>query len=272
MLKDALNFFMELIEKVKNQKWIIEEMKKEILDLLFPPICAMCGKLDSNWICEKCYKFLSKLKVISCQDNSIKKSYNFDTKDIECEKIDEKVIDIKREQENLEKKEIFFDELFYFFNYKKCVRKLMLQYKFSHKAYISNLFITVILRDEICCRKMLFYDIMIPVPMFKKKKKQRGYNQTELIAEKICKKLNIQLEENCLIKIRNTKVQSTLSGLERKENIKNAFCVNNKNKIKDKKIIVFDDIFTTGETVNEISRVLKQAGAKEILVVVIAKD
>ena len=108
--------------------------------------------------------------------------------------------------------------------------------------------------------------------MFKEKKKLRGYNQTELIAKLISKELNINLQDNNLIKIKNTKTQSTLSQNERKENIKDAFLVNNKEEVKNKKVIIFDDIFTTGETVNEASKVLKQSGAKEVFVFVIAKN
>ena len=225
MLKDVLNFFMEI---------------------LFPPVCGKCGKIDKNWICEKCYRVLNKLKIVQNDINL----FDFNNK----EKI------------------MTYDKFLYIFKYEGILRKLIIDYKFNGKAYISTLFATIILKDEKYCRQIKTYDMMIPVPMFEKKKKQRGYNQTELIAEKICENLNIELGLNYLMKTKNTKMQSTLSANDRKENIKNAFWVNNKDKIKEKKIIVFDDIFTTGETASEISRVLKMAGAKEILVFVLAKD
>lgn len=118
--------------------------------------------------------------------------------------------------------------------------------------------------------------------MYKEKKKQRGYNQTELILKKIFEsenlkenqklKFKVKLDLDILEKIKNTKMQSSLSKTLRKENIKNAFLVNNKEKIKNKKIIIFDDIYTTGETTKEISRILKESCVKEILIFVIAKD
>ena len=115
------------------------------------------------------------------------------------------------------------------------------------------------------------YDIIVSVPMDSKKKNERGYNQTELITNIILKKGNILVENRVLYKNKYTKTQSTLSLDERYENIKNAFLVKNAEKIKNKKVIVFDDIYTTGATVNEISKLLKKAGAQKILVLVIAR-
>lgn len=104
------------------------------------------------------------------------------------------------------------------------------------------------------------------------KKYLRGYNQTELITDILCEKLSITNGKNYISKIKNTKVQSTLDYNGRKENIKNAFLVNNKNELYGKKVIIFDDICTTGSTVNEIAKILKNVGVNNILVIVLAKD
>ena len=75
-----------------------------------------------------------------------------------------------------------------------------------------------------------------------------------------------------MAKVINTKKQSTLTKSEREKNVKNAFKLKNPEKIKDKKIILFDDIYTTGSTVNECSKILKKAGAAEIVILTIAVD
>ena len=80
------------------------------------------------------------------------------------------------------------------------------------------------------------------------------------------------MQTNIIIKYKNIVPQSTLNQNGRKENIKNVYKVINKEKIKNKKILILDDIFTTGSTVNECSRILKEAGAKEIGILTIAKD
>ena len=113
--------------------------------------------------------------------------------------------------------------------------------------------------------------MIIPVPMDKMKKIKRGYNQTEIIVNILQKKLNNILIYNNLIK-KQTKTQSTLNIKERELNVKDAFEIKNLSILKDKKIILFDDICTTGATVNEISRILKLAGVNKISVLVIAKD
>ena len=77
--------------------------------------------------------------------------------------------------------------------------------------------------------------------------------------------------KNCLLKVKQNKTQSTLNSKERFQNVKNVFKIKNID-LKNKNIIIFDDICTTGATVNEISRILKLAGVNKILVLVIAKD
>ena len=110
------------------------------------------------------------------------------------------------------------------------------------------------------------------MPIHKKRKNERGYNQSELIARKLAKNLNLELVNDSLIKQKNTLPQSTLSKKQREENAKQVYKIQNKPKIENKKVILLDDIYTTGATTKECSKVLKQNGAKEILVLTIAKD
>ncbi len=221
-------------------------MLEFVLNFLFPPVCGICGKKDKKWLCEECWSRLEKIE---------KNKY---------------IIRLKENSTNLEK--IYFDEFFYIFEYKKIIRKLLLRYKFGEKPYLSNMFANIILNNKKIGTILKNYDIIIPVPMDSKKKSERGYNQTELIINLVSNKRDILVENRVLYKAKNTKTQSTLSLNERYENIKNAFLVKNIEKIKDKKVIIFDDIYTTGATVNEISKILKNAGVKKILVLVIARD
>lgn len=251
-----------------------------VLDFLFPPVCGICGKLDSNWICEKCKRRLKKYEKFELVKGKrkINKLFNF-----------------KENKEFIILDQIYFDDFLYCYEYKNLIRKLILKYKFSDCAYLSNMFGNVILNNKKINEIFEKYDIIIPVPMDKIKKSQRGYNQTELITKYIEKNIKLKNDykfeddnvkfsyyekekckltnaDKCLVKNKSTKTQSTLSAEKRKENIKNAFLVKNKNVIENKNIILFDDIATTGSTINEISKILKNAGASKILVLVIAKD
>lgn len=255
-----------------------------VLNFLFPPVCGICGKLDREWICEKCKRRIGKYEKFKLIDGKkeINKLFNFNK--IENVYEDLRKIDIK--ENNFE---IYFDQFLYCFEYKNLVRNLLLKYKFSDCGYLSNLFANVILNNKKINEIFECYDIMIPVPMDKIKKRIRGYNQTELITSCFEKNIknneknylernenlknsNLKINNNCLVKIKNTKTQSTLTANERAQNIKKAFLVKNRKNIENKNIILFDDIATTGSTVNEISKTLKENGAKKILVLVIAKD
>lgn len=117
------------------------------------------------------------------------------------------------------------------------------------------------------------YEIILPVPIHKKRLNGRGYNQSELLAREISRKLkNIQFFNKLLIKTENNVAQSTLTKEERILNVKNIYKVQNNNLIREKSIILLDDIYTTGNTVNECSRLLKENGAREIGIFTISKD
>ena len=114
------------------------------------------------------------------------------------------------------------------------------------------------------------YDIIGAVPIHKKRKDERGYNQSELIAKELAKSIPNLEYKKILTKTKNNKRQSELNKEERIQNVKDVYEIQNKPIIKNKKIVLFDDIYTTGNTVNECSRVLKENGAKEVLAITLA--
>lgn len=213
-------------------------MLEFVLNFLFPPACSVCGKLDKNWLCPKCQKRVEKLEK-SC------------------------VVEIENKK---------YEKLLYLFQYESLIRKLILRYKFSNKAYLNHFFANEIVKNEKNRALLKQYDLILPVPMHKKKMQKRGYNQTELVANELEKSLGIPARKDILQKVVNTITQSKLGGKARQSNILHAFFIQNDIEVEDKKIILLDDIYTTGSTSEECSRILKEAGAKEILVLVLAKD
>ena len=153
----------------------------------------------------------------------------------------------------------------------------------------------VLLNNKKICEILKSYDIIISVPIHDKRKKERGYNQTELIAKEIAKELitehkkekdiqnNYNISNNInnliyldlLIKRKNLVPQSTLNKKQRLENSKNAYGLKNIEKtklIEQKNILIFDDIYTTGSTANECARIIRQLNPKKIGILTIAKD
>ena len=213
-------------------------MLNNILELIYPNVCGICGKICKESLCKRC------------------------------------AIEIKKYEINLinKNKKMYFNESMHIFKYNEIIRQRLIEYKFQDKAYMYKTFAKIILKNKKVCGFLEKYDIIIPVPIHKKRRLKRGYNQTELIAKEICKNISLELKTGVLIKQKNIVAQSELNKNERKQNIKNAFEIKNINEIIDKKILLFDDIYTTGSTVNECSRILRKAGAKQVGVLTIAKD
>lgn len=224
------------IDKMLRQIWTVPIVS------IYPQTCGICGKIYPKPLCNKC-------------EIKLKKENN---------------LNIINSKEELEDKN--FNELIYIFKYEGQIRKLILDYKFNEKSYIYLTFSYFLLKNKKLFEKIKKYDKIIPVPISKKRLKTRGYNQSYLIAKEIAHQTNLELLNNCLIKTKNIIEQSKLNKEERKQNIKGVYDLKNKELIKDKKILLIDDIYTTGSTVNECSKILKQGNPTQIGILVLAKD
>lgn len=109
-------------------------------------------------------------------------------------------------------------------------------------------------------------DVITAVPMFEAKRKKRGFNQAEILAEILAKKLGKPYSFDCLKRTRNTAPQSSLVAEERGKNLVDAFCLGDASQIIDKNILLIDDILTVGHTADECSRVLMMGGAASVRV------
>lgn len=203
-------------------------------------MCGFCGKLDRNSLCNKCKIQIQKNTLLKIEDYKNTSS--------------------------------FFDEHIYLFRYSGEIRNIILNYKFKEKSYIYNTFVEIIKNNEKICAQIKKYDIIMPVPISKKRLNTRGYNQSALIARKIAKTLNMCYEENILVKIKDNKPQSEMGQEKRKNNVKGVYTIKNKGKIYQTKILLIDDIFTTGNTVNECAKVLIGNFASNVGIFTIAKD
>ena len=221
----------------------ILKIQEKILNLIYPQTCGICGKIATNSLCKKC--------------------------EIELKKQEESQI-IGNNKEEIENKN--FDELIYIFKYEGQIRKLILDYKFNEKSYLYLTFVNFLLKNKKIFEKIKNYDTIIPVPISKKRNKTRGYNQSLLIAKEIAQQTNLELVNNCLIKTKNIIEQSKLNKEDRTKNIHGVYELKNKKMIENKKILLIDDIYTTGSTVNECSKILRKGNPSKIGILVLAKD
>jgi ComF family protein len=116
--------------------------------------------------------------------------------------------------------------------------------------------------------------VVIPVPLHKTKRRQRGFNQAELIARaalKCCPAGRFVLAADVLQRQRDTKSQIGLTSHQRRENMRGAFAVTDTEKIKSRDVLVVDDVYTTGTTVSECARILRRSGARRVWVATVAR-
>lgn len=114
-------------------------------------------------------------------------------------------------------------------------------------------------------------DIVMPVPLHVKRLKQRGFNQALLLAHRMSETYHLPLSSDNLYRTRPTRPQVELSGLERIKNVAGAFALRRAEALAGKKIMVIDDVFTTGATMNECASVLKSAGAAQVTALTLAR-
>lgn len=166
------------------------------------------------------------------------------------------------------------NDKFFIYKYEGKIRDLILKYKFDDKAYLSEFFAECISNNYEAINFIKKYDIIIPVPLHRKRFRERGYNQTYLIIKKVIinNKPVDNVEKQVLKKSKNLKPQSLKGVNERINDIKGAYFVDNKEKILGKNVLLFDDIYTTGATANECKNVLLNAGASQVGILTLARD
>ncbi len=158
------------------------------------------------------------------------------------------------------------------FEYNDFSKKIITSFKFNDNFRLLKLFKSWL---SYIISNVDYSDItyIIHVPLHKTKLKIRGFNQSLILAKIASRILGINYKNNILVKIKNTENQSDLNKSLREKNLKEAFSVNLKYKklIEDKKVLLIDDIITTGSTANECSKTLLNNGAKEVRVISLAK-
>jgi len=114
-------------------------------------------------------------------------------------------------------------------------------------------------------------DLILPVPLHKKRLRTRGFNQATILAKACFPEMKSRINTSLLMRNRPTPPQTNLSGRERRKNLSGVFTVNQPEAVKDQHILLVDDVLTTGSTVDECAKVLRKAGAKRIEVFTLAR-
>lgn len=229
-----------------------------LLDLLFPKKCVRCKKVG-EYICADCFariSFDTSLICLVCGKSSIEGLTHPNCKG-----------------------KITIDGAFCGVVYQDIIRKLL--YQFKYQPYLTDLqpILTELLYESLIQQQAFMQaletrPVLIPIPLSVKRLRQRGYNQAELYAKGLAKKLGLDIQHQ-LIRSKNTKPQFGLSREDRQENMKDAFAFNDKGlRINDKTKTAFlvDDILTTGSTLYEAAKILKKNGFEKVWGVTFARE
>ncbi len=216
-------------------------LPEKLIRLLFPPKCMVCEELLFEdtllYVCPSCEKNLPRYGRGFVKNKEVQ----------------------------------YIDELFAGFYYKDGIETAMQSMKFKNHPRLTQTMSMLLWHELVKQEEIPYFDLIIPVPMFSKKKRQRGYNQTELLAKQLSLLSRVEMRSDLLIKNRHTKPQSRLKREERLENLKGAFSVGTDIEyIKEKNVLLVDDVVTTGTTLATCARILREHGIYSIYAIVIA--
>lgn len=228
------------MKKKSQTKSFLVRLKKilnYLLDFVFPKFCLGCQR-EGTFCCQKC---LAELKILDPVANPWPGQIND------------------------------FDACYVCLDYQnKLIEKIIKSYKYKYLENLAEYLVDILAAQ--CQNINLTNDVIITnIPLNKNKKKQRGFDQTEILAKKLAKKLNYQYQP-ILIRYKKTKTQAKLSKIEREKNLANAFSPIKSDLKINSPILLIDDITTTGSTLNSAAKVIKQIGAKKVICLVLAKN
>lgn len=155
--------------------------------------------------------------------------------------------------------------------YEKTLFDAIHRFKYNEKIEIGEILGKMMTHYDYDSLNITDYSLLMPVPLHILRLKKRGFNQALILAKHLARKFSLPVDFTTLIRYVDTKPQVNLGKAERRKNIKGAFKVSQGETIRGKKILLVDDVYTTGSTVKECSRVLIEQGAKEVSVLTLAR-
>ncbi len=234
-----------------------------LIGVLFPSDCPVCleslGRYHLNGICLDCWISIKVIKSPFCLKCGLPLNETWKN-DLRCERCMKNNYNFAYARSPGE--------------YSGSLKDILHLYKFGQNEHLavplSELVMKMAGSQLLPGDRTFDADAIIAVPLHRKREKKRGFNQSYLIARQLGKKLGIKVEKKVLIRSRDSIPQIELPPYKREKNVRGAFTIRNAFRVRGRKIFLIDDIFTTGATVSECAKVLKEAGAREIVVFTVA--
>ncbi len=239
---------------------VLKSFYQGLFDLLYPHNCLLCRKHLSadhkgEALCGDCQKTIIPNFPPFCQKCSRHLT----------------VVNAENLCPDCRHTERHFDRAWAAALYNEPMQELIHRFKYQNKTGLRKFF-AGLMHSFIDTYNINIhsYDILVTVPLHPTRLRERGYNQTEFLAEGLSKESNLTITSKNLCRVRHTKNQALLGKKERWTNIHGAFKINDPSKVLKKSVLVVDDLFTTGATAGEAARLLKEAGAVKVDVLTLA--
>lgn len=234
-----------------NQK--IYNVFRFVTGIIFPPRCPICDDLldePGELIHDKCESLLFGINgncCMHCGRALVLKNMEFCP---ECHKKRKNHVESFIQGKSL-------------WQYRGAIKKSMYRFKYSNKREYADYYAAVAAKKYGSWIVQKKIDAIVPVPMYKKKQRLRGYNQADIFARALGRRLGIRVYSNGAFRVRDTAPMKQLSDKERKKNLQNAFQIN-KSIVKCSYILLIDDIYTTGSTADAVTKAILQTGVKGV--------
>src|SRR5947209_13480016 len=228
------------------------------VSLLYPATCTICGKnvRAGEYLCDECDGNLIRIVAPFCQT---------------CSEPFEGSIQSAFTCANCAHRTIYFDAAVAAYRGRGIVREVIHEFKYGRKIHLRHLvarWLHAALDDERLCGRR--FDVIVSVPLHPARQRERGFNQASLLAELLSAETSIPAKP-VLERIRYTTTQTALDRAERMENLHNAFRLRKNADVRGLRVLLIDDVLTTGSTLSECARVLKRAGALSVLAATAAR-
>lgn len=241
----------------------MQDSFSKLVNFIIPQTCY-CGELVSSDNTSLCHDCWVKLDYISQKSSCSKCGYPMDVESFSLD------------SSNLIcpaciKKSPNFHRCFSIFKYNDFASDLISSFKYFDKTNLSEFFSRAII--QLIKRENIDFDLIISVPISKKRLLQRKFNQSSLLVNKIAKSLTYKYSHNVIKRTKHIPPQVSLSREKRLKNVRGAFEISQSkvDLLKGKRILLIDDVYTTGATINEISKILKKAEVANITVITLAR-
>lgn len=239
-------------DPLKKVYKVIRAITDVVLAVLYPSKCPFCGKLTGKKAVTACGGCRKKLPFIT-GPRCFQCGKPVDTEEKEY------CMDCARKKHG-------FTQGISLWSYDKSVKQAVYRFKYKNQRAYAGYFARELVRQYGTQIRWWNAQAIIPVPIHRKRYGQRGYNQAELLARAISQYMQVPVQNNLIVRIKNTKPQKELNEKERQKNLKSAFKIN-ENGVKLKKVIIVDDIYTTGSTVDVMTELLLSIGVTDVYVI-----